>query len=180
MTPMTLITGLGTFPIPAGNWDADSFSAYMNSVGVTNVFDYATFRYTFSPSVTILSGTTCQRLLGLPEGWTGEVTTSTQPVNFVSVSVVNVDTTLSLYNAPISGRLASIPINANYGDQVQYFDSSGSLPVLMMNHQLSTLEITLTDQDGQEITCFEEIPWTLTIELQEVSGLQYDTLFERL
>ena len=180
---MTLITGLGIFPVPSGDWDANMFASYLNTVlpvGYSITFDQASLCFTFSTAVEILEGTTCQRLLGLPEGFVGTMKSSSQPVNFTTVAVINVDTNLSLYNAPVSGRLASIPVTGFYGDQIQYFDSSGSLPVLMMNHQLSTFEITLTNQDGEEIMGYEDIPWTMTIEMQEVPGQIYDTLFERL
>lgn len=85
-----------------------------------------------------------------------------------------------MYNSPVSGRLCTIGVTTNYGDLEVYQDQSGALPVLMMNHQLSTLEMILTDQDGTELVCYDNAPWYITLELQEVDGMAYDTLFERL
>jgi hypothetical protein len=133
-----------------------------------------------TPELQINEGTTCQRLLGLPEGWTGLFSQSLQPVNYRTVTKFNVDTNLSLYNSPVSGRLCTIGVDVEYGELQVYQDQSGALPILMMNHQLSTLEVILTDQDGEELQCFENVPWYITLELQEVEGMSYDTLFERL
>ena len=169
--------------VPSGDWDANSFTNFLNSsLGPTYSFlyDSANLRIVVTPTIEINEGTTCQRLLGLPEGWLGTFSHSLQPINFRTVTKFNIDTNLSLYNSPVSGRLCTIGVTTNYGDLEVYQDQSGALPVLMMNHQLSTLEVMLTDQESVELTCFESTPWYLTLELQEVEGMSYDTLFERL
>lgn len=166
---MTLKSGATTINIPIGNWDACSFISYLNQNQTLfgAEFDSARLVYIFTPSITISAGTTAQRLLGFPSGTTGTFTESTIPVKFSGPQLINVDTDISLFNVPISTRLASIPVTCNYGDILQYVETSGMLPVFAVDHSLRSITITLNDEDNEELTCYEDHPWYLVLEIKE-------------
>lgn len=172
-TKILSINGASSISIPAGNWDAESFANYINQqLGQPTrlVYDSARLKYIFNPSIVVQGATTCQGLLGLESGQTGTFSESTQPVNFSGPTHINVDSNLSLFNVPISGRLASIPIDKSYGECIQYVDQSGIIPTQILDHQVSLLTMKLTDQDGEELDTYNDIPWFVTLELTDVSS----------
>ena len=136
--------------------------------GVTVEYDYAQLAFLFSPSLELSAGTTAQSILGFPEGYLGTVTQSTVPINLSGPRTINVESNLSLFTGPVSGRLASIPITCNYGECLSYLDNNGNIPNLVMDHQMHLLALNLIDENGDTLTCYDEIPWNACIELKKI------------
>jgi hypothetical protein len=40
------------------------------------------------------------------------------------------------------------------------------LPILLADYQIDHLTIELTNQNGEPIVCFDELPWSLCLELR--------------
>lgn len=161
------MTGATTITIPVGNWDAESFANYINlTLAIPNklVYDSARLKYIFTPALVVSAGTTCQDLLGITSGSTGTFSESNQPVNFSGPTQINLETNLSLFNVPISNRLISIPVDVNYGEYLRYIDQSSS-PVLVLDHVVHVLTIKLTDQNGDELDTYDDIPWFVDLEV---------------
>lgn len=161
--------------IPEGNWDAESLANYINSeMGLPTFMTYDSGRlgYIFDPALEYVGGSTCLYLLGIPEteeigGHQGPYSASLQPVNFGGPSTINLLTNHSLYNAPLSSLLCSIPVTQNYGELISYTDQ-GNKPVLVCAHHLTHMDIVLVDELGRELVDYDEIPWLLEIEIQTV------------
>lgn len=159
--------------IPEGNWDAQSLALYINTeIGDPTFMTYDSGRlgYIFNPSLESYGGSTCLYLLGIPETdrYGGVCSASTQPVNFGGPSVIHLLTNHSLFNAPTSSLLCSIPVTQNYGELISYSDQS-SKPVLVCAHHLTHMEITLVDQNGEYLETYDDIPYYLEIEIQIVN-----------
>lgn len=158
--------GTTTLTIPAGDWDALSFANFFNIYTANDqlVFDNARLVYLFDPPLEVLEGSTCNRLLGLPDDATGVFTESVQPVNFSGPTRINIFTNLSFYTAPISSLFASIPIDKNYGECISYIDNS-AIPITVLDNQLHILTLQFVDEKGAELPTYDDIPWTMTIQV---------------
>jgi len=163
------VSGATTVTIPAGNYDVYSFADLVNATLGTGklVYDDSILGYTFTGSLVISAGTTCQSLLGFTSGTTGTFASSSQPVDFRGVQSITVRTNLSIYNCPISNILAIIPVNVGYGDIINYSDQIGSIPTFLCSHQPQIFQVQLVDQDGAELVNYADFPWYLTLELME-------------
>lgn len=82
------------------------------------------------------------------------------------VTRIHVETNLPMYTLPASGRLASIPVNVSYGDFLAFTDYDGNHSTLCTSHDLTNIVIRLTDQDGVDLTGYDELPWGVTIEIE--------------
>jgi len=155
--------------IPAGNYDVYSFADLLNAtLGAGKlVYDDTILGYTFTGSLVISSGTTCQSLLGFTSGTTGTFSSSSQPVDFRGVQSITVRTNLSIYNCPISDVLAVIPVTVGYGDVINYTDGLGTISTYICSHQPQIFQVQLVDQDGTELPNFADFPWYLTLDIVE-------------
>lgn len=131
-------------------------------------YDYAQLAFLFSPPLPLDPGTTAQSLLGFPDGYLGTVTQSIIPVKLSGPRTVNIESNLSLHTGPVSGRICSVPITCNYGECLSYLDESGNIPTLIMDHQIYIIALHLLDENGDELECYNEIPWSVCIELQKI------------
>jgi len=140
-----------------GNWDAWALANYLtselSSESISVYYDEGALGFIFYPSIDIVaSGTTCGKELGLGYDFEdGNYTKSIVPIQLSGPYVINVDTSLSINNFPISGRLACVPLNCNFGECLLYTDVDGGQPSLCMDHDLKTITITLVDQDGKDL-----------------------------
>lgn len=171
-----------TITIPVGNWDAYGLAQFINEtcfaadIPITIEYDGGRLGYIFSQGVFLVSPTNCQDLLGFPDGFESiipddSVESSMIPVRMPGPSRIHVQSNLSLYTFPASGRLATVPITVNYGEMLSYFDESGTEPSLCMDHQLNRIEIHLVDQNNEELReCYESIPWGLVLSLTPVTN----------
>lgn len=163
------MSGATTVTIPAGNYDVYSFADLVNAtLGAGKlVYTDSILGYTFTGSLVISAGTTCQSLLGFTSGTIGTFSKSSQPVDFRGVQSITIRTNLSIYNCPVSTILATVPVTVAYGDILNYADGLGTIPTYLCTHQPQIFQIQLVDQDGTELTNYADFPWYLTLELME-------------
>lgn len=81
------------------------------------------------------------------------------PIRLSGPSCIHVNTDHPIHNIPSSGRLATIGVNVCYGDLLLYFDESGSQVPLLTSHHISRVGIQLTDENNEELECYDDIPW---------------------
>jgi hypothetical protein len=161
--------------IPAGNWDAYSLGAYITSESaaqgapVTFTYDSGRLGYLIDPPIRITFNGTAEGLVGFPDGYVTDLgvteSVSLMPIRLSGPSRIHVNTNLSLYTLPSSGRLGTVPVDVNYGELLSYFDNSAGEASLCMDHHLNRIEIHLVDQDNVDLTGFEDIPWGCIISL---------------
>jgi len=96
------------------------------------------------------------------------------------VTRIHVETNLPLYTLPQSGRLASVPVTVSYGDFLAFTDYDGNHATLCTTHDINNIEIRLTDQDGTDLSGYDELPWGVTIELEPfINNLGTQKLYGR-
>jgi len=153
--------------------------------GMTNTvsFDCGRLAFLFQYPVDIYPPTSDSTLsvLGFAQpdksAWSiSGVTMSTQPIKLSGPSCIHVTTEYPLFNIPVSGRLATIGVNVNYGELLLYFDDSCAQPAFLTSQYLDKLTITLTDENNDELTCYEDLPWSAVISVDPVE----DTGFQQL
>jgi hypothetical protein len=134
------------------NWDAPTLANYltysMTASGTKVTFDSTDYRFYFSPPITVLDGTTCQKYLGLHPDFTGVVSRSQFPANLTLPQAVYVYTDISTATIPASGLLGIIPINVNYGELISYDNTSSDTEMLCMDHTIRHITIRLTNENG--------------------------------
>lgn len=180
--------------IPKGNWNAVGLSNYLTEQlkdkGVDNevTYDCGRLAFNFKNAVDIIRPQTAKQVLtylGFPipdldtTSYTN-VTTSSQPINLSGPTCIHVNTDLPLFNIPQSGRLATIGVDVNYGELLLYFDESGSQPPLMTAQYIDTITIQLTDEYGDELTCYEHLPWQCVLSIDPVENSGYSSLSQSL
>lgn len=172
--------------IPRGNWDAVGLSEFINEQFKAQPYDNEiTFHssllsFSFKNPIDIAPPTSLQtlRILGIPQpsstsSWI--ITNHSQsqiPIKLSGPSCIHVNIDQPLYNIPSSGRLATIGVSVCYGDLLLYFDESGTQPPLLTSQYLSNISIQLTDENNEELECYDDIPWqcVLCIDPVEQSG----------
>lgn len=170
-----------TITIPAGNYSASSLAATINSLVSTAGYSYLTVAFDCSSQLFTFSDTdgvpatgwipaggTALPYLGFPLGYTSTtgVTTSQFPPNLAGVTRIHVETNLPLFTLPPSGRLASVPVDAGYGEMMSFTDFQGNHCILCTTHDLTNIEIRLTDQNGRKLDGYDEVPWGCVIEFE--------------
>lgn len=164
------VSGDATLTIPPGDWNALTFAAFLTesfkttptSAGmVTVTYNYQLNRFQFSPGLPLSLDvsqpqTDAHKELGLlPTLFYSSITESSIDIDFTSVTQIQVQTSWSANNLPITGKLASLPNDTFYTDLIKYYEPSGD-PLLVTNQDLSSIEIDLRDQDGKPL--YERIP----------------------
>jgi hypothetical protein len=176
-TPLTLVTPGKTVTIARGNWTATSLATYLDteldSEGIAVTYDPTFLGFTFSPGMDIDAGTTAQNILGFPTGFTGSVITSEIPINLMGPSRIHVNTSLSMYTVPLSGRLATIPISTTYGGYMSYRDLDGQQPMMVTSSDFHSLVITLTDENNVTLEGYEDIPWGVVLSVEVIRDQGY-------
>ena len=180
---VTLNTGSKTVTIPAGNYSAPQIARYLNDqlypAVETVCWDPQMAVFRFCPGINIESTSTAAPLLGfkLGETYTG-VTESVLPANVYGPQRIIVDTNLQLFNIPISGRLAVIPIQESYGQTIHYNNFSSTYNHLCMDAHFQSLRIRLTDEFGNLLSGYEEVPWDILISFEPIEnpGFQYHVI----
>jgi hypothetical protein len=175
MEDVILNTGKKTVTIPAGNHDPGMIARYLNDQLYPDVQtvcwdpSYAVFR--FCPGIDIQPDSTAAPLLGFKEGvqYLG-ATQSVLPAQVYGPQRIIVDTNLQLFNIPISGRLAVIPVMEKYGQMIHYNNFSSTYNHLCMDQHFQHIRIRLTDEKGRLLRAFEEAPWDLLISFEPIDN----------
>lgn len=172
----TLNTGKKIVTIPAGNWNPAAIARYLNDQLYPDVemvcYDDIGKVFRFCPGVDIINdGTTAHAILGFKSGqdYTG-ATESVLPVQLFGPTRIVVDTNLQLYNIPISGRLAVIPVTTQYGEMIHYDNFASTYNHLCMDQFFQYIRIRLTDEKGQLLTAYEEVPWDVLISFEPIDN----------
>lgn len=162
--------------IPAGNWNPAAIARYLNDQLYPDAqmvcYDDQSRVFRFCPGINILNqGTTAHAILGFRPGmdYTG-VTESVLPVQLFGPTRILVDTNLQVYNLPINGRLAVIPITASYGEILHYNNMSSTHSHLCMDQFFQHIRIRLTDEKGELLTAYDEVPWDMTISFEPMDN----------
>jgi hypothetical protein len=162
--------------IPAGNYNPGQIARYLNyclSPEVTAIcYDPDSLHFHFQPSISIVGAeTTAAELLGFRPGvdYTN-ATESVLPVQLFGPRRIVVDTNLQLYNIPISGRLAVLPVTSAYGDMIHYDNFSSTHSHLCMDQHFQHIHITLKDEKGDFLSGIEEEPWDILISFEPVDN----------
>ena len=167
--------------IPRGNWNAYSLADYLTLefkthptiLGTPTVtYDISVNRFYFSVA-TFFSDTNAQIELGLTQLGPNQWVPGYGTVNLSGVTEIQVTTSWSAANVPLNGKLATIPNSAYYTEELQFYDTSGD-PFLIVNQEISSLEVILTDQNGKLLSDYLDEnetpfypPWTIVILLDE-------------
>lgn len=139
--------------IYSANWDAPSLANYLtySLTGTTVTFDETDLRFYFSPAITITSGTTAHKYLGLHPDFVGTVSASHFPANLTCPQSIYVHSDLSTATVPASGLLGIIPINVNFGELISYDNTSSDTAILCMDHTIRHITIRLTNENGSPL-----------------------------
>jgi hypothetical protein len=162
--------------IPAGNYSPGQIARYLNYNLVPEVetvcYDPDSLHFHFCPSISIVgSETTAAALLGFRPGvdYTN-VTESVLPVHLFGPRRIIVDTNLQLYNIPISGRIAVLPVTTSYGEMFHYDNFGSTHSHLCMDQHFQHIRITLRDENGDPLPGIEEQPWDILISFEPVDN----------
>lgn len=175
-TSVTLNTGSKTVTIPAGNYLPCQVARYLNDQLYPDVqmvcYDEQMNIFRFCPGVDILDeGTTAHAILGFRPGqdYMG-ATESVLPVQMFGPTRIVVDTNLQLYNIPISGRLAVIPVTKKYGEILDYNNFASTHNHLCMDQHFQHIRIRLTDEKGELLQAYDEVPWDILISFEPIDN----------
>lgn len=173
---VTLNTGTKIVTIPAGNYLPGQIARYLNDQLYPDVqtvcYDQQMAIFRFCPGLDIVNeGTTAQAILGFKPGvdYVG-ATESVLPVQLYGPSRIIVDTNLQLYNIPISGRLAVFPITKSYGEMLHYDNFACTHNHLCMDQHFQTIRVRLTDEKGELLQAYEEMPWDILISFEPIDN----------
>jgi hypothetical protein len=180
---VTLNTGSKTVTIPAGNYEPAMIARYLNDQLYPDVetvcWDSKMAVFRFCPAINIQPDSTAAPLLGFKQGvaYTA-VTESVLPANVYGPQRIIVDTNLQLFNIPISGRLAVIPIQESYGQMIHYNNFASTYNHLCMDPHFQSIRIRLTDEHGEPLTGYDETPWDILISFEPIDnpGFQYHVI----
>jgi hypothetical protein len=171
--------------IPAGNYSPEQIARYLNHELYPEVeticYDSQSLHFHFCPGINIVGdGTTAAELLGFKSGvdYTN-ATESVLPVQLSGPRRIVVDTNLSLYNIPISGRLAVFPVIQTYGQMIHYDNFSSTYNHLCVDNTFQHLRITLKDEKGEPLPGVEEQPWDILISFEPIDNPGFQNIIAR-
>ena len=173
------ILSTGSYTLINGNYNATSFKTmFLNLLGesYSMTLDTSTGKYTLIGSYTILSTTTCYKILGLEKGKsyvsTGSLTFP-YPCNFLSVNRIKIKSSAfktnnldSNSNNGHSELLATIPVNASQYGLINYNNYS-NFKNIIHNEDITFIDITITDE-LDNILNFNGIDVHLTIQIDSI------------
>lgn len=172
---VALNTGTKTVVIPAGNYDPCTIARYLNDQLYPEVqtvcYDSQSLVFRFCPGLNIVqAGTTAWDILGFKPGDYHQAAESVLPVQLSGPRRIIVETDLQLYNIPISGRLAVLPVTGHYGSLLHYDNFSSTYNHLCMNQHFQSIRISLTDEKGRPLFGVDEQPWDILISFEPVDN----------
>lgn len=172
---VSLNTGTKTVTIPSGNYDPCQIARYLNDQLYPDVqtvcWDAQMNIFRFCPSINIMPDSTAASILGFrPEVEYTGVTESVLPAQLSGPRRIVVKTNLQLFNIPISGVLAHIPIRETYGQMIHFDNFSATTQHLCMDQHLQHIVIELTDEYDNPLEGYDEIPWDMTISFEPIDN----------
>lgn len=173
---VVLSTGTKTVTIPSGNYDPCQIARYINDQLYPEVqtvcYDPQSLVFRFCPGINIVgSTTTAAEILGFKPGVDyAMVTESVLPVQLSGPRRIIIETDLQLYNIPISGRLAVIPVTVPYGQIIHYNNLASTYNHLCMNQYFQSIRIALVDEKGLPLFGVDEQPWDILISFEPIDN----------
>jgi hypothetical protein len=180
-----LVLSTGTITLTHGNYNANTFMTYLQTVLPTNMtisFNTSTgiFSFTYSTSFSILSTTTCFKLIGGVANTTysssSNVINMPNPANFLGTKNVYINVPniiLDNYNTESQtyNTLLCIAVNvAPYG--VIFYDNRTSSKNMIKGTKDDSIDLQILDDDNNEID-FNSIEWSITLEIETVKQVIY-------
>lgn len=171
-----LDTGTKTVTIPAGNYAPAQIARYINDKLYPEVqtvcYDPQSLAFRFCPGIDIVGATTtAAEILGFRPGVNyHQATESVLPVQLSGPRRIIVDSNLQLYNIPVSGRLAVIPVTKSYGEVIHYDNFASTYNHLCMDQHFQSIRITLTDEFERPLGGVDEQPWDILISFEPMNN----------
>lgn len=184
--------GIRTISINSQNWNAYTLADFLTTTfkdtptlngEVTVTYDIYTNRFTFSPGLPVvhtdtLAFTDAWKELGIKEGSYTSIGYSNTEVDLSGVTKIQVESSWSATNLPITGKLATIPNDTYFTEELQFYEASGD-PFLVVNQDITSITIDLQDQFGTSLSewlpedeTYEYPPWSITILLDTFSEIE--------
>ena len=180
----TLVDSIGAgsnivIKIPQGNYNTTSLRTYLLSMMTGFTITYSslnnTFTFTHSTSdFTFKSSSTCMEILGfeenVPHASTAKVMTSTCCINLFTIRNIYIQSSnlilSNINNATPNNSciLCSIPLTTGQFSIVNYFNTNNVQSRIDSLRNFSSLNISLTDQDG-DILDLNGCHFSLTLQI---------------
>ena len=174
------VLSTGSYTLINGNYNATSFKTmFLNLLGssFSMSLNASTGKYTLSRTsfFTILSSTTCYKILGLEKNKTYTVTSSLTfpyPCNFLGVNRIKIKSgcfktnNLDSNSNGHSDLLATIPVNVSQYSLINYVNHT-NFKNIIVNEDLNMIDITITDEEDN-ILNFNGIDIHLTIQIVSI------------
>jgi hypothetical protein len=125
-------------------------------------------KYYFCPGIT-LDPSPANRILGFPEdAYIVNKNVSDNPPILNSLTCINLFTSFTMNNIPISHYLACVPVNAGYGSFIYFSQYQNDQSTLILDAELSSIRLTLQDPDGNLLEYPDNLTWEATLAIQSV------------
>ena len=174
------VLSIGSYTLTNGNYNATSFKTMFLALlgsSFTMSLDVSTGKYTLSntSTFTILSSTTCYKILGLVKNTSYTATTSLTfpyPCNFLGVNRLKIKSAafktnnLDSNNNGHSDLLATIPVDCSQYGLITY-NNLVNFKNTINNTDINMIDITITDEMDNIIN-FNGIDIYLTIQIDSI------------
>ena len=174
------VLSTGSYTLINGNYNATSFKTmFLNLLGssFSMSLDVSTGKYTLSctSSYTILSTTTCYKILGLEKNKSYVVSSSLTfpyPCNFLGVNRIKIKSgcfktnNLDSNSNGHSDLLATIPVNVSQYSLINYINHT-NFKNIITNEDINMIDISITDEEDN-ILNFNGIDVHLTIQIDSI------------
>lgn len=180
--------------IPPGQYDGDElaqmitykFSEQTATKGYSVAFDSKNHLMQFTPAIVFAPGDPQQGYtnglltqIGLPANepsiFGKYISRSLIPCDLTGVSFININTDWSFFNVPISGWLGSYEMEAKFGELNKFKDGD---EFLCMNNNLDSITVSLTDQNGVDLSMGYIYIDSVDPQLQEIGFQTYIPTWE--
>ncbi len=180
-----LVLSTGTITIPSANYNANTFMSTLQALLPTNMtmtFDTSTGKYklTYNTSFSILSTTTCYKLLGIVKSTvytsSSNIIQMPNPANFLGTKNIYINIPnllLDNYNTGTKtfSTLLCIAVNVPpYG--VIFYDNRTANKNIIKGEKNDMLEILIQDDENNGID-FNSTEWSITLEVETVKQIVY-------
>ncbi len=180
-----LVLSTGTYTFAFGNYNANSFLVYLQSLlpsGLVVSFDSTKgiFSFVYTTSFSILSTSTCFKILGLAKNtsYTSTLNKITCPfmANFLGTKNVYINIpnmSLDNYNTTTktSSTLACIPVLASPYGIIFYENKTGTKNILK-SYKDDILQIQILDDEFNSLD-FNNTEWQITLEIETLKYNPY-------
>lgn len=163
-----------TVLIYPGFWPKDALATYLtymfqvDNFPVTITYDAYNLRYVICPPMAISPVSTAQKFLGFREDATSRVVNVSDfpPVLLDGIQSIHVYSNFTMNNIPVSDYLCAVPMQASYGQYMQFSNYDNSQSSLCLESDVSYVRISLKDEDGNDLEYPPELNWEVVLAMQ--------------